>query len=610
MQSINTMNTSFEGSPSAVVWRRSTKKPSPIAAWLFGAVTRLDRFGGLYEKARGGGAKEFVERILAGLEVEGQVVRGSMEQIPREGPLLIVANHPFGGIEGLVLLKLLMQVRPDVKIMANQLLEQLAELRANMIFVNPFGGGEATARNVAPLRQCLRWLKQGGALGMFPAGEVAHFDLKAMKVRESGWHPSMALLLRHSRASVLPVFFEGANGPLFQVAGLVSPVLRTALLPREVLSKAGQTIRMRIGKTVPFEKLDSLRNDEEMAHYLRMRVNVLGAECRRRHGIRLPAWPRRRTEAVAEAVQAERMKVEVKRLPEDQKLVSAGDYQVFIAAAGQIPGVLREIGRLREITFREAGEGTGLNLDLDRFDGFYQHLFVWKQETAEVVGAYRLGLTDKIIPQYGLDGLYTRTLFKYGWEFMAALDPAIEIGRSFVRKEYQRKHLPLLLLWKGIGRFVADHPKYHRLFGTVSMSNAYSKTSRDLVASFYAQENGGKSDAKMVRPRVPVRINRELMGDVRAGRCRIPDLEALSDMVSEVEADGKGIPVLMRQYHKLGGRVLACNVDPKFNMAMDAMLEVDLLGADRRLLELYMGERTGEYLAFHAEKPVQQARCA
>lgn len=591
-------------------WRNSKLESSPVATWLFGAVTQLDRLGGLYEKARGGDAKDFAERILAGLEVEGAVVRGSVEGIPREGPLLVVANHPFGGIEGLVLLNLLMQVRPDVKIMANQMLEQLSELRPNMIFVNPFGGGEAAAGNVAPLRQCLRWLKQGGALGMFPSGEVAHFDIQTMKVRESGWHPSLALLLRHSRATVLPVFFEGANGPFFQMAGLVSPLLRTALLPREVLSKAGQTIRMRIGKTVPFEKLDSFSNDQEMTRYLRMRVNVLGAECKKGPSIRLPVWSRRRSVAVAGAVQAELMSREVSCLPEAQKLVSAGDYQVFIATAGQIPGVLREIGRLREITFREAGEGTGMNLDLDRFDGFYHHLFVWKQETAEVVGAYRLGLTDKIIPQYGLDGLYTRTLFKYGWEFMASLDPAIEIGRSFVRKEYQRKHLPLLLLWKGIGRFVADQPKYRRLFGTVSMSNTYSKTSRDLVASFYAQEHGGKGGVKRVKPKFPVKINRDLIEDRRWGRCRIPDLEALSDMVSEVEPDGKGIPVLMRQYHKLGGRVLACNVDPKFNMAMDAMLEVDLIGADRRLLELYMGDRTGEYLAFHADNPVKHARCA
>ena len=294
---------------------------------------------------------------------------------------------------------------------------------------------------------------------------------------------------------------------------------------------------------------------------------------------------------------------EVAWLPPEQKLVEAGDYGVYIASANQIPCVFREIARLREVAFRAVGEGTGQSLDTDVFDRHYKHLFVWNQKTSEVVGAYRLGLTDKILSQLGVGGLYTSTLFKYGWTLISTLDPAIEIGRSFVRQEYQRKHLPLLLLWKGIGRFVGLNPKYRSLFGTVSMSNSYSEISRGLVAGFFEQDKPHGLAWNAVSPRNPLRSKIHPLRDAKGVACRIPDLEALSEMVGEIEADGKGVPVLMRQYLKLGGRVLACNVDPKFSMALDALIVVDLSRTEPRLLDLYMGDLAPAYLGYHGAVP-------
>jgi putative hemolysin len=285
---------------------------------------------------------------------------------------------------------------------------------------------------------------------------------------------------------------------------------------------------------------------------------------------------------------------------------------VYIASAKQIPSVLREIARLREVTFRAVGEGTGAAWDMDVFDRFYQHLFVWNVKKSEVVGAYRLGLTDKILAQLGLGGLYTSTLFKYQWDLIGKLSPAIEIGRSFVRQEYQRKHLPLLLLWKGIGAFVARNPKYRNLFGTVSMSNSYQEASRQLVARFFDQDKNPMQDGQSVCPRNPMKMKASPVDEGNGSICRIPDLEALSEIVSDLEPDGKGIPVLLRQYLKLGGRVLACNVDPKFNMALDALLVVDLTQTDPRLLELYMGDFAAGYLRHHGIGTAgeRQVRCA
>jgi len=584
-----------------------------MANRILGGVFQLDRLAGLYEEIREDNTSQsFVDRALACLDVSHNIVHGGLEAIPREGPLLVIANHPFGGVEGLVLLSLLAAVRPDVKVMANQLLSAIPELHKHMILVDPFGGSRATGNNLAPVRQSLRWLKNGGALGVFPSGEVAHFDLARRRICESEWSLTIARLMRHSGAAVLPVFFDGANGPLFQMAGLIHPRLRTAMLIREMVNKTGHSLKVSIGRVLPHAKLETIQDDAELTRYLRMRVQLLGqvgVVTRIRKTGR--AWGGR-TAPVASAGAAGDLAREVAWLSPEQKLAETSGYQVYIAGANQIPGVLREIARLREVTFRAVGEGTGHAQDMDVFDRFYQHLFVWNENKSEVVGAYRLGLTDKILSQFGVDGLYTSTLFKYKWNTIEALSPAIEIGRSFVRQEYQRKHLPLLLLWKGIGAYVARNPKYRNLFGTVSMSNQYNETSRQLVAHFFEQEKLNQPIQLSVRPRNPLRMKGTPVGDARGPVCRIPGLEALSEMVSEIEEDGKGIPVLMRQYMKLGGRVLACNVDPKFNMALDALLVVDLTRTDPRFLELYMGTMAAGYLRHHGvgASEERQAQCA
>ena len=596
----------------AASWSQPGRGMSQLANRFMEGLFQLDRLSGLYDQIRmTDDSRPFVDRALEHLDVSYNLVRGDLKDIPREGPLVVVANHPFGGIEGLILLSVLMAVRPDVKAMANQILSAIPDLQKHMILVDPFGGPGAAAQNMAPVRQCLRWLRRGGVLAMFPSGEVAHLDLAKRRICESEWHETAARLVRHSGATVLPIFFDGANGPLFQIAGLIHPRLRTAMLAREIVNKTGRPINVSLGKVIPFEKLQSFSNDAELTRYLKMRVELLGVGGAGARNRKVMKVARRREKPVLPAKPSDSLACEVAWLQPEQKLVEAGDYRVYIAQANQIPGLIREIARLREVTFRAVGEGTGQAVDLDVFDRFYQHLFVWNEKTSEVVGAYRLGLTDKIVPQYGLGGLYTRTLFKYDWDLVNSLTPAIEIGRSFVRQEYQRKHLPLLLLWKGIGTFVARNPKYRNLFGTVSMSNSYHEVSRQLVNGYFQQGRVNGVFPRLVSPRNPMRMKGAPFCDEKGQVCYIPDLDTLSEMISEVESDRKGIPVLLRQYMKLGGRVLACNVDPKFNMALDALMVVDLPRTEPRLLELYMGPLTEGYLNTHRDlKAERQERCA
>jgi putative hemolysin len=270
----------------------------------------------------------------------------------------------------------------------------------------------------------------------------------------------------------------------------------------------------------------------------------------------------------------------------------------YLATAADIPTVLAEIGRLREVTFRAAGEGTGKAVDLDEFDPHYLHLFVWHEAKGEVVGAYRMAGTDQVPSHFGLSRLYTASLFEYGPAFLDRIGPALELGRSFVRAEYQRGFAPLLLLWKGIGAYVAQNPRYKILFGPVSISNQYQSVSRELIVSYLERHASLRDWVGLVSTRNPFRPSRRLV------RGTMPetgfDVEDLSAVVSDIEPTRAGVPVLLRQYLKLGGKLLGFNVDPKFSNALDGLILVDLTKTEPRLLERYLGKSEAtRFLVFH-----------
>jgi len=294
------------------------------------------------------------------------------------------------------------------------------------------------------------------------------------------------------------------------------------------------------------------------------------------------------------------MEREVAGLPDCDRLATSGELSAYLAGAQEIPAVLREIGRLRELTFRAAGEGTGRSIDLDTFDSHYLHLFIWNESKREIVGAYRLAGTDTVRGKFGIRGLYTGTLFKYGDEFLDRMGPALELGRSFVRTEYQKGFAPLLLLWKGIGKFVARNPQYKVLFGPVSISNQYQSTSRRLMVSFLERYVSLKEWAGLVSSRNPFRscdTQRHGLPDA------VVDLDDLSAAVSDLEPSRAGLPVLLRQYLKLGGKLLGFNLDPQFANALDGLIVVDLTKTEPKLLERYLGKHeAAQLLAFHRGK--------
>ena len=591
-----------------------------LAASALARMLSLPAIDALYRSLPTGlAAGDFIDAVLAALDVRIRVAGEELGRIPKSGPVVVVANHPFGGLEGLVLAKMLLAVRPDVRIMANSLLSRLPELRDLFVFVDPFGGQTATGRNIRPLRECLGFLENGGLLGVFPAGEVAHPRLEngRLTVADPDWSTSVARLARTTGATVVPIHFNGQNSFLFQSLGLLHPLIRTAMLPREFMNKHGRTVQARVGRPLDCDRLARLPGcqggsdpDACITRSLRLRTSLLRDRPRRPRRLP-PLFPPKgvvRQHTLIPPVDPEAMAAEIARLPETSVLLASGEFRVIEAGAADIPLTLKEIGRLRELTFRSVGEGTGKACDLDAFDRSYRHLFLWNAVRCEVAGAYRVGRTDELVAGAGPRGLYTSTLFVLKRRFLDRIGPALEMGRSFVRPEYQKSYSPLLLLWKGLARMVVRDPRYRMLFGPVSISNSYKNASRRLMASYFEGAATSPGLARLVRPKTPLRGQHWL---ARAARTLVHDLDDLLTIIDDIEADTKGIPVLLRQYLKLGGKILAFNVDRDFADTLDGLIVVDLLAADPRQLERYMGkEGLAAFTAYHRQGGDTLARTA
>jgi putative hemolysin len=569
--------------------------PRPVQ-FLLGHAFGIEEIARVYDTLQSMGQhRSIVDRLLDFLGVSYTTSAVDLARIPKNGPAIVTANHPFGILEGAVLASLLAQVRPDVRFLANGILTTIRELRGVVIPVDPISGRKAVAGNGSGLRASLKHLRSGGMLVIFPAGEVSHFRWKYRAVTDAEWNPTAARIVGIARAPVVPVYVEGANSLLFQIAGMAHASLRTALLGRELLNKRGRCVEVRAGAPIAPEKLLAIPTAREQTDYLRWRTYLLASRECFKPNTALPLFRRRKLETslqpIAAPGSAAQLTAEIAALPPACLLSQSNDLEAYIAQASEIPNVLRELGRLREITFRAAGEGAGKSVDVDEFDAHYLHLFVWNVRKQELVGAYRLAQTDAVRTQFGVRGLYTASLFRYGDPFLDRLGPALELGRSFVRQEYQKGFAPLLLLWKAIGEFVARNPQCKTLFGPVSISNQYQAVSRELMVSFLEKYASLRDWAGLVRNRRALR-ERVLTG---ANRPVFPesgfDVDDLSAVVGEIEQRQAGIPVLLRQYLKLGGKLLGFNVDPKFANALDGLILVDLTKTQPKLLERYLGAR-------------------
>ncbi|MGH9313955.1 MAG: lysophospholipid acyltransferase family protein, partial [Vicinamibacterales bacterium] len=391
-----------------------------------------------------GSGAPFPERALAALEISLRIDGAGLAGIPAAGPLIVVANHPFGAADGLAVLAMLERVRPDVRVVGNAWLAKVPELAGRCVRVDPDARRHSVGANASALRETLRWLRGGGCLVIFPAGEVAHRLAGPGVAVDSAWRMTPVVLAGRSSATILPVFVRGANSRVFRLAGRLHPALRTILLAAELARLRGACIRLAIGAAIPHAELSRIEGVGARLSYVRARTFLLANDPA---GDPPAAAPAASAPAdIAPAGPSEAVAAEVAALAPERLLLESGDLRVFCASAIEMPAALHEIGRLREIAFRAAGEGSGLPRDLDHFDLYYRHLFVWNARDERIVGAYRVGATDEILARIGPNGLYTRTLFQYDERLLDRLGPALELGRAFVRIECQRDFSPLVLL--------------------------------------------------------------------------------------------------------------------------------------------------------------------
>ena len=552
------------------------KLKMPGLAELLMEVMKINQVNQLFAEAQPKQGIEFIDAILAGCGVEIEFDENDLKHIPKEGGFIAIANHPYGGIEGLVLLKLLLTVRPDAKLMANFLLKKIPNLSDFFIAVNPFENVEHSS-SISGLKNTLELLNNGTPIGIFPAGEVSTFKIETQQVTDRLWHPVVGKIIGKARVPVVPIYFHGNNGLLFNLLSIIHPALRTAKLPSELFNKQGHTIKLRIGKPINITDYPEYNNSTKLLSFLRARTYALGTGLEEEKKIFNPRnlfKIKKLPEPFAREIKPEILEKEVEPLRENYRAWQEKNYEVFIVPTDAIPNVIREIGRLREITFREIGEGTNKAVDLDEYDIYYHHLFIWDTEAKLIVGAYRIGLGDEIFYSLGKKGFYLAELFKIKAQMIPVLKKSIELGRSFIRKEYQQKPLPLFLLWKGIFKFLLDNPRYRYLIGPVSISNSFSKFSKSLIVDYINRNHFDHDMAQFVRPRKKFKVDFSKIDTdiIMAGE---ESFKILDDLISEVETRSMKVPVLLRQYIAMNASIICFNIDPKFADCLDGFLVLD-----------------------------------
>lgn len=567
-------------------WRAWLARHSivPLADRLLG----LHRIDTLYRQGRlaGLGPFEFARRALQMLQVTGADRSGELlRSIPRDGPVLVVCNHPYGAIEALLLADALSELRTDVRFLANDALRIFPEIVPLLVGTNPL---RVTQRNLSSLRQCESHLVAGGVLVVFPAGRVS-FQRPAGDRRtvDAVWNRIVGHLASRTQATVLPVFFHGGNSNLFHRVGRIRERARMFLLPREMLALRGRHVAYTSGRPLPptlWHRLDP----RELTSLARLMTYML-----EQPGQALPApGADASLPPLAPPSNPQAMAEEIGSLPAAQKLLDFRHFSVYFAQADQMPAVMAQIARERERVFRELAEGSGAARDGDAFDSTYVQLFVWDRREQAIVGAYRLGRTDRLRRTQGAAGVYLSQMFEFENDFYARLDggASLELGRSFVVPEHQKSFHALYLLWQGIGRYLVAHPRYRRLYGTVSLSRRYDDRALRILC------DGLIEDTPSVKPRkaLPGSVHPEWQEYLK--RHGPPRLALLSALVQALDAEAKDVPVLLKHYHKLGARFHCVAVDPNFLDTPGLLLSVDIPAMGPAAAGTFLGHGAAGYL--------------
>lgn len=552
----------------------------------------INKINELYDKIPESRGADFAHGVLTELGVEVDLDTSRLTHIPASGAFIVVVNHPHGALDGLLLIDIIARIRPDVKFLGNFLLTKIEELNDLFLPVDPFDAKDS--RNISGVRKAIEHLESGAPLVIFPAGEVSTFQRGFARMEDKPWSKSMMKFIYKAQVPIIPIYIDGSNSLMFHLLGKIHPILRTVRLPRELTNKRGRKVSIVTASPLTVRRQSEFESQDEFSHFLRTNVYILRETIGEDTIAAEPATDSNPAKVNAEPlispVPSMYLAAEIAKLPASVRLFESGHMQLYCASASMIPRTMVEIARLREETFRAVGEGTNRALDSDKYDALYQHLFLWDAENKRVVGSYMVGFGDKLMREgSGFEGFYTYTLFEYSRQMNDMLNLSIELGRLFIAADYQKHPLGLVLLWRGVLALLISHPEYRYLMGPVSMSGRYSTASKWVIINYIKQNFWQKEFAKWVVPRNGLSV----LGRPQVSQQLIRGIsrESLIDkLLRDIEPGGAGIPVLIRKYLQLSGRVLAFNIDPDFNDSIDALLMVDLRDISREKIDLVAHE--------------------
>jgi putative hemolysin len=558
---------------------------NPIASAVM-SLAKINEVNRLYDKLRDKEGKDFFDSFVRERNLSYIAFAEDLAKIPKTGPFILVSNHPLGAIDGILMCKVLSEVRPDFKVMGNFLLEKIEPMEPYVIPVNPFEGKKEIRNSATGMRETLKHLENGGCVGIFPAGEVSNKNNSYGEILDREWEKPALKLIKMAKVPVVPMYFHAKNSTLFYQVSKIHPSLQTLMLPAEMMNDREKPIRIRIGKPITVKTMDDMETIEELGEFLRRKVYMMKSYYEKRKSLAQVInlknlslkFQLLREENIVQNIIDETPKEDLikdisKIRGTDKMLFSNGNYEIYFTAYEEIPSVMREIGRQRELTFRAVGEGSNLPFDLDEYDKHYHHLFLWDNAAEKLAGAYRMALGKDVMKKFGIKGFYTSSLFEFEQDIHPFFKKVIEMGRAYILEEYQQKPLPLFLLWRGIVHVCLRNPDHKFLMGGVSISNKFSEFSKSLMIEFMRSNYYDSAVAQYITPRNDFKVklrdrDKHLFLDEMES-----DLNKLDKIIDDLEPELR-MPVLIKKYIKQNAKVIAFNVDPNFNDAIDGLMYI------------------------------------
>ena len=566
-----------------------------FSGWLLMKVLKISTLNKIYNRNKHLKEVPFLNAILDEFHIKFEIPEEDLKRLPKDGAYITISNHPLGGIDGILLLKLMLEREPNFKIIANFLLHRIEPMKPYIMPVNPFENHKDAKSSVLGLKETLRHLSDGKPLGMFPAGEVSTYKDGKLVV-DKPWEEGAIKVIRKAQVPVVPIYFHAKNSKLFYFLSKINDTLRTAKLPSELLTQKKRVIKVRIGKPISVAEQNEYQSITAYGDFLRKKTYMLANAFEEENKLNLPKLTiPKPPKQIAKPANQEQILDEMACLKKgDYRLLQSKNYEVYFVTADKIPNILHEIGRLREITFREVGEGTNESLDLDAYDKYYHHMFLWDDDAQCIAGAYRMGLGSQIYQKHGIDGFYLHELFRFEPELYDMMSKSIEMGRAFIIKEYQQKPMPLFLLWKGIVHTTLHHPEHKYLIGGVSISNQFSDFSKSLMIEFMKSHYYDPYIAQYVHPKKEYKVKLKDADKDFVFNETEADLNKFDKIIDEVEPGNLRLPVLIKKYIKQNARVVAFNVDPLFNNAVDGLMYIKIADLPESTVKPVMEEFQAE----------------